>query len=247
MPSPSGPKKVVPQVAVSLVAVVLAVVHVARPKWHIDPTTVALVVIALLPWLGGVFESVKTPFGDFKYRKLEQQVSDAAGAAKSVEMKLQYAAHRSDGEPLTRDASQVPVSTLAKQYSEIRQTLKPSYVRTQRMTALASAMSESASATEAFDWSSHLDSEDVGTRLAGYAYLYDHPTEEASQAIADRIPRESQPFAQYWAIVALGACLNGRDPRVALSNFEGLERLEESMAPGTDRKYELRRIFGVTS
>src|SRR5437867_8359216 len=49
----------------------LAAVHAIWPDLKVDATTIALVVIAMLPWLGLIFESISFPGGGgVKYRDL---------------------------------------------------------------------------------------------------------------------------------------------------------------------------------
>ena len=48
-------------ITVSIVAVLLAVGHLAFPAARIDAVTLALLVVAILPWLGSVFRSVELP------------------------------------------------------------------------------------------------------------------------------------------------------------------------------------------
>lgn len=66
-------------VLISSAALVFAICHVLLPKMQIDGTTVALLVIAILPWLGSIFESLELPGGTkIKYREqLEQAKQDA--------------------------------------------------------------------------------------------------------------------------------------------------------------------------
>jgi hypothetical protein len=49
----------------------LAIIHVARPSLKIDTTTLILLGVALLPWLGTVLDSVELP-GGFKAKFREQ-------------------------------------------------------------------------------------------------------------------------------------------------------------------------------
>src|SRR5664280_1597955 len=65
-------------VAISIVAVVAALVHLRHPDWAIDGKTVALLVIAILPWLGSIFESVELPGGwKVRYRDLKNAEIEA--------------------------------------------------------------------------------------------------------------------------------------------------------------------------
>lgn len=66
-------------IVVSIGALVLAIVHIARPATAIDSTTIALFGVAALPWLGAVLKSIELPGGfkaEFRERleTIEQRV-----------------------------------------------------------------------------------------------------------------------------------------------------------------------------
>jgi hypothetical protein len=66
-------------ILISSVAIVFAIGHVLLPKMQIDGTTVALLVVAMLPWLGSIFESLELPGGTkIKYREQLEQVKEDA-------------------------------------------------------------------------------------------------------------------------------------------------------------------------
>ncbi len=68
-------------ISISSVAVVLAGLHLAFPSWAVDVKTLVLVGIAILPWLGTVFESLELPGGwKVKYRDLKEAEEKAKSA-----------------------------------------------------------------------------------------------------------------------------------------------------------------------
>lgn len=70
------------QQSISLGALLLALVHVIWPALSIDWITVALLVLALVPWLGPVFKSFELPGGfkvEFQQLKDAAERADAAG------------------------------------------------------------------------------------------------------------------------------------------------------------------------
>jgi hypothetical protein len=69
------------QFLISIVAVVLVIIHIAWPKLTVDLITVALLVIAIIPWLGSLFRVVELPGGvKVEYHDL-QKVTDSAKKA----------------------------------------------------------------------------------------------------------------------------------------------------------------------
>lgn len=65
---------VIPSILLSAGAAVLLIWHVADPARQIDAWTVTLLVIAFLPWLRTIFETIEFPGGgSVKYRKLKAE------------------------------------------------------------------------------------------------------------------------------------------------------------------------------
>jgi hypothetical protein len=68
-------------IAVSLVALLLAVGHLLFPAAKIDAVMLALLAIAILPWLGSIFKSVELPGGlKVQYQELKQAEEKAEQA-----------------------------------------------------------------------------------------------------------------------------------------------------------------------
>jgi hypothetical protein len=66
------------QIAISLVALVIGLVHVVWPTLTIDAITVILILIAILPWLGPIFKSVELPGGvKVEFQDLEKTTEKA--------------------------------------------------------------------------------------------------------------------------------------------------------------------------
>lgn len=62
----------IPSILLSAVAAVLLVLHLLRPDIKVDAWTVTLFVVAFLPWLRTVFDSIGFPGGaNIKFRELE--------------------------------------------------------------------------------------------------------------------------------------------------------------------------------
>lgn len=75
-----GTRSRVAPIALTICALGLAVVHLVRPNAAIDATTLALLAIAALPWLGSVFKSVELPGGiKAEYRERIQAIEEQVG------------------------------------------------------------------------------------------------------------------------------------------------------------------------
>jgi hypothetical protein len=69
------------QFLISTVAVVLVIIHIAWPKLTVDLITVALLVIAIIPWLGTLFKVVELPGGvKVEYHELQKITASAKKA-----------------------------------------------------------------------------------------------------------------------------------------------------------------------
>src|SRR5256885_16628054 len=70
-------KQVVP-IVMTMAGIAGALTHVVWPHVRIDAVTVALLAVALVPWLGGLLESVELPGGGkVNYRRFEARLAVA--------------------------------------------------------------------------------------------------------------------------------------------------------------------------
>jgi hypothetical protein len=68
-------------ITISAAGVLLAVGHIVLPNTRIDATTLVLIGIAILPWLGSIFKSVEFPGGlKVEYADLEKTAQRAKEA-----------------------------------------------------------------------------------------------------------------------------------------------------------------------
>jgi hypothetical protein len=82
--SPTPPRSLA--IAISVTALVVAGVHLIWPELHIDAVTLALVVVAIAPWLAPIFKSIELPGGlRFEYQQIERQVREVQRRVESVE------------------------------------------------------------------------------------------------------------------------------------------------------------------
>jgi len=67
------------RIAITTVALLVAVGHLIWPNLKIDSTAVALLVIAVIPWLGSIFKSIEFPGGaKVEYPDLEKARQSAS-------------------------------------------------------------------------------------------------------------------------------------------------------------------------
>lgn len=244
-------------VVVSTVAVVGTAAHLIFPELKIDAVAVGLLVIAALPWLGYLFDSVEMPGGwRVQYRqrleRSEQDARDARDEAAKAREDAQIAVGVAgvtglrgsrlidpDEEPLAA------VRRLAGEYVALRQTAASSE-RTATATRLFGALAALTPQAPGFDLSEALRDTDPGMRLAGYAYLYGNPMPELlGELVAAVRDREDQHFSQYWALRALGVLVDMTGPAQvpdeivdALRDFVALR-----LPAHSDRHVELSRIL----
>jgi hypothetical protein len=71
-------RRYIPHTVISGAALLIALGHMVFPSVKVDAVTLALILIAVLPWLGSVFKSVELPGGiKVEYRALEKAAQDA--------------------------------------------------------------------------------------------------------------------------------------------------------------------------
>lgn len=85
-----GRSAVILGVLITTSAIGLVALHVARPRLRIDGITVALILVAALPWLGSIFNAIQLPGGwRFEYQQFKQvvqkQLSDVSSRVERVE------------------------------------------------------------------------------------------------------------------------------------------------------------------
>ena len=243
------------KIVVPLVALAIAAIHALTPDApKVDAITLALVVIALLPWLGSLIESLKYGDLEIKLRQAEAKADEAKGAAESArrlalgqtENKTQNAV---GGAAAVTHLAAPPtideMERLATEYVQTRKSNAPGDYRTGLMTEIIHRMMAVASGVKEEAILPWLKDPDHARRLAAYAYLYARPNfahvEELLESVANR---QNPPFAQYWGIMALQKVIGARGPaKMSVTTISGLKALLRTLKPGTDRHYELSRLL----
>lgn len=238
--------RLVAKTVLTSVAVVLGVVHVVWPHLKIDLITLGLLVVALIPWLDGLFKSVQTPFGGFEFRDMERRVDALAGETRSARRIAETGEARNLARQDARAAGgNAALAELAGEYDRIRAALPPGESRTNAMTTVVGRMISAVEDGEDVDLPAGLESPSRGTRLTAYVRLYVRPDAALLIPLVDSlIDREDKPFGQYWALRALRRVIEaGGGERMDNNTLRRLRRLDATVPPGSDRAYELARIL----
>ena len=219
-------------------AVGLAAAHLIWPDLHIDTITVVLLVVATVPWLGSVFDSIELPGGGMvRYRQLEQRVADAAQTA-------QAALGAASTGPGSRDpAADAKVVELAAKYAELR-ALTEGPARSEAMNRLVGELMAWTVRAAGFVPSTALQSADPGTRLAAYACLF--ATADARylpQLVDALVDVEDKPFSQYWGIRAAGALLQSGAGSLPPGAAVRLRIRYADLPRASSRRMELERVL----
>lgn len=92
-------------ILITVGALALAAVHVVRPQLNIDAVTIALVVLASIPWLAPIIKSVTLPGGlGFELRDVQEQLNQVATRVSKVERVVFSGDISSDEEKRLQDA-----------------------------------------------------------------------------------------------------------------------------------------------
>jgi hypothetical protein len=236
---------------ITITALVLASVHVWKPALEIDPTTIILLVLCVLPWLQPIVKTIELLGIKLELQELKGKVDEARGAAESASRKADLAKLSSDAslsEPAPSASSNVTsegrISSLANEYDTIRNAQRSGDARTYAMTDVTRRMIEVAKGTDHFDVKPALQSSDRGQRLFAYAYLYARPDAAyLIELVNSVVEKEDKPFGQYWGLQSIGRLLSSVAVEMPLDVRVKLERFLTRVPAGTDREYELKRLL----
>jgi hypothetical protein len=240
------------RLVVTAVALAAVAGHLIWSNLKVDGVVVAMLVIALLPWLGSVFESLELPGGwKLKYREIQQQLEQthaqsqqAIGAAVSASQKADFALAASEPATGTGTASD-QFNELVARYNHVRATQQSSHARTKILTQIVAQLVALAREIPDYPWQEAVSSNDRGRRVAAYAWLYARPNAGASLLLARTLTsaREDTDFGQYWNLQALQRCLQLADPDTAATLKPELERFLPSLPPNNPRHHELSDLL----
>jgi hypothetical protein len=242
-------KSLMIRIMVTVTALAIAAIHLVRPTSRIDGVLLGLLAVAVLPWLGSIFDSVEGPGWKVTYRRLQEELDSTRneleatkGEVASTRQRAEFveSAGVSDLQP---GSPKEEMRQLITRYDRIRETMKSGPLRTKEMTDVLRHLTVLADKLGDVDWSTYLLSQDGGERIAAYSYFYAQPSAGAAPEITYSLTNvENKPFGQYWAIRALG--------RTTETYPQAVQRLVPiwkdflaRLPVGTDRYYELSRII----
>ena len=241
---------------VTSVALVAALFHLIWSDLKVDGVIVALIVLALVPWLGAVFDSIELP-GGLKVHYLEQRLNEAqtelskaqtetqqakrAAASASQKAAVAFATNKPDSH--TRHADRQLKDLVAK-YNEARAAQESSPRRTAILTEITGRMVALSGQLTHYHWRKALESDDPGLRVAGYAWLYAKPNPRAAQLLVNTVTvREETHFGQYWGLEALQRCLPLADAVTVAALTPKLKEFLSKLPTDSDRHYELSNLL----
>ncbi|WP_086852331.1 hypothetical protein [Amycolatopsis kentuckyensis] len=228
--------------AVTLVALLGAAAHLIWPGLKIDAITVLLLVVALVPWLGELLESIELPGGwKVKYRDLRERQDALERTTEEASSTAQAALGAARGEDLP--PTMETVRRFAEEYRRLRKTSREP-ARTAELDRLFGTMVTVLPRVPGFDPVQALGDDEGGIRLAGYAALYGRPDPALLDETIRALSRETTAFIQYWAIRTVAAMLERADPAdVPDEVFDILDELYSRLPRSSSRHEQLGRLL----
>lgn len=227
---------------VTVVALGAGAAHLIWPALKIDAITVLLLVVALLPWLGGLLESVELPGGyKLQYRALAAKVEQTDQRAAEAVSTANVAIGAARVDP-TVSHTLAELDGLLAEYARLR-ALPSDASRTQLLDQLFGVMVTVVPKVAGFDVAAALAADAPAMRLAGYAYLFGQENPAYTDNLIDSLMRESTSFNQYWAIMALRGLVI-RDPNALTGRQRTALRDLLAGLPAGSRQTRLAAVLG---
>lgn len=242
---------------ISIAAVGIGVFHAFMPDAKIDGITVVLAAIAVVPWLGDLFESIELPGGTkFQYLKqsldetkqltkeARQAAGDAARQADDAARQARVALVTSGSENIAGGSPAEKVAELTHAFTELRRTEPSSPGRTYRQEQIFAELVRLTPQVADMNLQAALPSNDGGTRLTAYARLYAKPEAQYLKALVEAAVTEDMNFNQYWAIHAVGAVVDAIGPgKVDVATVRRLRRGFSQVPEDSGRARTLRGVL----
>lgn len=247
------------KVVVTTAVVLLIVGRISSTlvKEALDATGLTLLALAVVPWLGPVFESIKVAGVEAKFRDVDKKlrlVEATAQEAKGISADAGQKANLALGSALpsrgesNMDATSDGIGALVDEYEEIRLRMPSGSLRTQRMAGVVSRMMDRFGGRADPSADLYLSSNRIGERLAAYAYCMTRPVDVRIERLVDVVATEDKPFNQYWGLQAIARALSTPTARYDRAAVEGrLRGMREQYPPGTDRRFVTDQILSSLS
>jgi len=230
---------------VAIVAVILRLVFPALFE-RIDFIAVALLVIAVVPWIAPYISKISIPgLLEAELRELKEQVQqnkqDVQHASQIVirsQDKALLSGMESGPDVPKGKHSADNLAKLGSEYVDVRKRMPSGLARTAAMDEIFGRMLKEA-AHLGQDWKAHktwIRSGDAGQQLSAIAYAYAFPTAIDISALVDAVEESKQPFIQYWGLRTIQRALDADSP-FSLKDIERLQRIQAALPAGTDRAF----------
>ncbi|MCX4721941.1 hypothetical protein [Streptomyces virginiae] len=248
--STARPRRLFVAWVISFAAVGIGVFHAFMPDVKIDGITLVLAAIAVVPWLGDLFESIELP-GGTKLQYLQQRIDETEQFTQEVRHAADDAARQarvalvtSGSENIAGDSPAEKVAELTHAFTELRRTEPSSPGRTYRQEQIFAELVRLTPQLADMNLQAALGSNDGGTRLTAYARLYAKPEAQYLKALVEAAVAENMHFNQYWAIHAVGAVVDAIGPgHVDVATVRRLRRGFSEVPEDSDRARTLRGVL----
>lgn len=238
------------------VALLFVILRLFFPDWgkNFDTISLALIAIALLPWLSMFVESFSVVgILQAKLVDLNKQISDVRESqVSSANLSMSLMAtpitsdHQSRPASLDGQVSQLAkLENLAVEYVAKRKGHPSGDERTEIMGQVFRDMVAEAKTLTVSSESmvSMLSSEDQGQVLAGIASVFASTSSDCFGPLLTSIENSSQPFIQFWGLRAFKLALDNHGRNFLTPKMlSRLSNLKTSFRRGTDRAYVLASI-----
>jgi hypothetical protein len=227
-------------VVLTCVGVGAAIVHVVAPGLKVDGVTVALLSVAVVPWLGDLVRSIDVPgLGRIEFQDVQRQLEAVQRMANAALVGAGPQGGTGDD-----TAAWDAVRELAAEYGKVRDELPKGPARTHRMDQIFARLVRETQRVREFDATTLLRSQDAGLRLAAYARLYALPEPELLGTLVDVVTADPFAFNQYWGLRVVGRVVEEMGAEhVPLGVVRRLDEFRSRMPRDSDRGLLADRVL----
>ncbi|MER9407369.1 hypothetical protein NKI36_25385 [Mesorhizobium caraganae] len=233
------------QIGITISALIAILLRLIFPTLfeRIDFVSVALLVVAAIPWVSPLISKISIPgVIEAELRELKrefEETKEEAASASEIALRSQNIALLSTTEVKdgrSSRGSSAKLVSLAKEYTAVRASMPGNPLRTSRMDELFGKMVKEARnlGPQWKEYAKLLRSDDGGDQLSGIAYAYAFPAEVEVNVLIDTVENSQQRFVQYWGLRAIQRALDA-DGLFSVKDAERLHSLPSAFSSGTDR------------